>query len=306
MTLRHLRIFIEVAETRKMSLAAQNLYLSQPTVSQAISELEDHYGTLLFERLNRRLFITPAGEKLLACARDVILRYARLEDTMGEYRRSGSLRIGASLTVGTCLMPEVVEDLHAALPQLSVSTHINNTARIEEMLIASELDAACVEGEIHSHDLLCEPVVDDELVLVCAAQHPFWGERELHFSQLSGQRFALRERGSGTRALFEKSLARHGIAPAEGWEAIGTETLLRAVEQDCCLCVIAFSLVRPLLESGRLYMFKNTSGEWTRQFKLVRHKDKFESAFLLAFTDAVRRHAPAQEQPGFSYGLLVE
>ena len=72
MTIRHLKIFIEVAETGKMSAAAKNCYLSQPTVSQAIRELEEHYGVLLFERLSKRLYITESGKKLLTYARQTV------------------------------------------------------------------------------------------------------------------------------------------------------------------------------------------------------------------------------------------
>ena len=69
MTIRHLRIFIEVAKSGNMSKAAERLFISQPTVSQAISELEEYYGVLLFERLNRRLYITEIGKKLFFYAK---------------------------------------------------------------------------------------------------------------------------------------------------------------------------------------------------------------------------------------------
>ena len=82
MTIRHLRIFIEVVKNGSMSAAASRLYISQPTVSQAIRELEEHYGVLLFNRLNRKLYITEAGRKLFSYAKSVVKQFDDLEEKM--------------------------------------------------------------------------------------------------------------------------------------------------------------------------------------------------------------------------------
>lgn len=84
MTIRHLKIFVAVADTGQMSKAARLLYLSQPTVSQAIRELEEHYHVLLFERLSKRLYITEEGKRLLSHAREVLARFDHLEEQMLE------------------------------------------------------------------------------------------------------------------------------------------------------------------------------------------------------------------------------
>ena len=82
MTLRHLKIFVAVAETKSMSAAARRCFITQPTVSQTIHELEEHYHTILFERLSRKLYITEAGKNLLSHARQVIDQFEQLEQSM--------------------------------------------------------------------------------------------------------------------------------------------------------------------------------------------------------------------------------
>ena len=82
MTIRHLRIFAAVVDCGTMHAAAQKLYLSQPTITQAVKELEEHYGCLLFERYGRRLMITPAGQELLGHARELLGVYERMEQSM--------------------------------------------------------------------------------------------------------------------------------------------------------------------------------------------------------------------------------
>ena len=88
MTVRHLRIFAAVVDCGTMHAAAQKLYLSQPTITQAIKELEEHYGCLLFERYGRRLMITPAGQELLGHARELLSVYERMERSMKQNARA--------------------------------------------------------------------------------------------------------------------------------------------------------------------------------------------------------------------------
>lgn len=100
MTIRHLRIFAAVVDCGTMHAAAQKLYLSQPTITQAVKELEEHYGCLLFERYGRRLMITPAGQELLGHARELLGVYERMEQSMKQQAGQKLLRIGATVILG--------------------------------------------------------------------------------------------------------------------------------------------------------------------------------------------------------------
>ena len=173
MTIRHLKIFIAVAETGKMSLAAKKLYLAQPTISQAIHELEAHYHTQLFDRLSKRLYITETGRELLDLARNAVRAFDDLELHMENHTRTEHFRIGATVTVGSCLLPSLLEDFRQKRPQADTFSFIGNTAMIEEKLLKSELDAGIVEGVIKSPDLISIPMVEDYLVLACGKDHPF-------------------------------------------------------------------------------------------------------------------------------------
>ena len=111
MTIRHLRIFVQVAETGKMSDAAKKCFITQPTVSQAIHELENHYQVQLFERLSKKLYITEAGKQLLLYAHSILSQFDVMETNMRELLADNFLRIGATITVGTCLLSFVLNDL---------------------------------------------------------------------------------------------------------------------------------------------------------------------------------------------------
>ena len=99
MTIRHLNIFLAVAEYGTMSAAAEHLYLSQPTVSQAVRELEQHYNCLLFERLGKKLYLTDQGRLLLDKSQEVVMQFRELEELMWNQGQTPVLKLGSTLTV---------------------------------------------------------------------------------------------------------------------------------------------------------------------------------------------------------------
>ncbi len=120
-TLKQLKTFIAVVEYKKMSEAARRLYISQPTVSQIISDLENEYQTRLFERFPRELKITPAGMLLLDSAREIIASHEHLEQSMKHANSLRTLRVGATLTIGNTMMGTLVEELNRQHPDIDVT-----------------------------------------------------------------------------------------------------------------------------------------------------------------------------------------
>lgn len=269
MTIRHLKIFIAVAETGSMSAAANRLYLTQPTVSQTIRDLEDHYQVQLFERLHKKLFITQEGRQLLNLARMTVSDFDNLEISMRRFQERMPLRIGSSLTVGTCLMSSVISDLEEEHPEMELYSFVSNTAEIEQKLLRRELDLAVVEGIIESPELTCIPIVEDSLVLVCGKNHEFYQKEVIYASELEGRRFAIREKGSGTRKLFEQYLSARNIHIQSVWEANCPRTIMNAVIHNNALAVISQRLVRHECMHGTVKIFRYETGEWDRYFKLV-------------------------------------
>lgn len=290
MTIRHLKIFLEVAKTGNMSQAAKQLYLSQPTVSQAIRELEEHYETKLFERLSKRLFITESGKELLLYSRQVVQDFDKLEQEMISVTHHETLRIGASITVGTCLLPLFLQDLRKERPGVITKNCVTNTRSIQELLLKSELDIAIVEGQITSPDLIVTPVIHDYLVMGCSPSHPFASLKNIPLHNLQGQDFAMREKGSGTRALFEYFLNKHHISVNTRWEANCPTTLRKAVIYDNCLTAMSVRLLTDDFKAGLIHPIRLQTAEWDRSFSLVLHKAKLQTPAIQAFTQIVTRY----------------
>lgn len=289
MTIRHLRIFVEVAETGSMSTAAKNCFISQPTVSQTIHELEKHYNVNLFERLSKKLYITPAGKQLLAYARKVLSQFDVLETNMEEYAASDQIRIGATITVGACLLSSIINDMKDLHPLLDTYACVANTSLIERKLLNSELDVALVEGMISSPDLVSVPVVDDFLVLAMAKDHPLAAQKETYLKDLSQYDFVMREKGSGTRKLFEDYLIQNQVPYHIAWEATCLDAIKSAILYNQCISAISVRLVEHEIQNGLIHVILNSDSAWNRNFFLVYHKDKFISEPMRSLQEIMHR-----------------
>lgn len=205
MTLRHMHIFICVCDENNMTKAAARLHMTQPSVSLAIQELEQHYGIRLFERLGKRLFLADAGRKLLTYARHIVNLNEETERAMQDLGGISRLRIGASVTIGESVLVDLLQYVDQNNPRQEVLSEIHNTAELENMLLKDELDLALVEGEIQSEYLVTEAFMEDELVYVASASSIF-ARDGLHVEDLPQTKFFIREQGSGTRDLFEQEM----------------------------------------------------------------------------------------------------
>lgn len=302
MTIRHLKIFIEVARAGKMSLAAQRLFISQPTVSQAIRELEDHYSQKLFERLSKKLYITSFGKELFSYATKVVEQFDNLEKTMNDNLHIENLRIGASVTVGTCLLSKILKEFHNLAPRVNTYAYVNNTTMVEKKLLESDLDIAIVEGEIHSQDLVTTPVIDDYLVLLCNNNHPLSKKEKITLYDLQNQRFAMREDGSGTREFFEQILHKYKIQIQLAYEASSTDTIRRAILDDDCLSLLSIHTFEEDIICGKIHIMKTDLNPLKRSFKLVHHKDKIMTPSIITLKEILKKYKTSD----FMKDLLIK
>jgi DNA-binding transcriptional LysR family regulator len=275
MTIRNLEIFVKVADLGSMTAASEALYITQPTVSQAIAELEGHYGTKLFDRLAKKLYITESGKQLLGYARHIIALHGEMELAMKDPEKSGMLKVGASLTIGAELLPRLVSGFHAGHKELKIHAVIRNTADIESLILRNEVDFALVEGVVHSQSIISEEFMDDELALVCGRSHPLYGKQRVSLEELLRCDFAVREQGSGTRELFESAMVSRNAAWNISWECSGSDGIKSAAAGGIGIGVISRRLVEKELAAGDLCALKVPGLDLRRKFSIAYHKNKY-------------------------------
>lgn len=304
MTIRHLKIFIEVADSGKMSLTASKFFISQPTVSQAIRELEEHYGVLLFERLSKKLYITEKGRKLLSYARNVVKQFDDMEEMMFQANYVEKIRVGATITVGNCILSDVIKNFKEINPHIETYSYVNNTKDIEEKLLRSELDIGIVEGKIKSPDLISIPEVNDYLVLACSTKHPFAKKKTVKLSELAGESFAMREQGSGTRELFERYMLENRMSIKVAFEGNSSDSIKKAVIENHYLAVISIRLVEEEIRNGQIYVIQNMECDWDRHFSVVYHKNKLITEEMESLIEVVKNYKHADILQEISAGKL--
>lgn len=243
-TLKQLHIFIAVAETLQMSEAARRLYLSQPTVSQTIAELEKEFDAALFERTPKVLKLTAKGAIFWEYAQQVVESYARLDSTMKDALHIRELRIGATITIGNTMLAEIVQNLKALHPDIRPHLLVENTQQLEDRLLHNEVDIALIEGIITNDKIAKLPMAEDSLEVICARAHPLWGRKTLEAEALRDQDFILREQGSGTRMIFENYMRTAKIPVRVIAESASSTAIVDMVLHNLGLGVLSRRCVR--------------------------------------------------------------
>ncbi len=283
MTIRHLKIFVAVATTGKMCDAADALFISQPTVSQAIKELEEYYNTLLFERLGRKLHITESGKELLFYASNLLRDFDSIEKKMLEISNHRKVNIGATITIGNCILPELINSLKDMHPEINTYSCISNTEEVENMILNSELDIAIVEGNINNNSLHTIDVLEDSLVLACSKDHPLAKKDSITMENLKNLDFVLREEGSGTRKLFEDYVTKNGIPINIAVQSNCPGSIKNSIVKNNYLSFLSLRLIEEEVLENKIVFFRCSSNYWDRKLKVVYHKDKFIDPILEDF-----------------------
>lgn len=287
-TLRQLKAFIAVAEYRKMSEAANRLYISQPTISQIVSDLENEYQTRLFERSPKELKITQSGLLLLNSAREIVAIYENLEQSMKYVNSLRILRIGATLTIGNTMMGTLVENLTQKYPDMDVRVFVDNTKIIEHRMIHNELDIALVEGIIVRQEIMTDPVLEDNLCIICGKKHPFAAKSSISIEDLRHQDFILREKGSGTRAIFENIMLTHHIPFTTKWECSSRSAIVDAVRHNLGLGILSWRCIEEYVEKGEIFSCPVENVSMKRFFYLCYHQCRPFTSQMQDFADMVR------------------
>ena len=280
MTLRHLTIFRAVCQTESITLAAEHLNMTQPAVSLAVRELEDFYGVQLFERMNRRIYITEAGRTLLQYADTILSQYEESVKVLQEGHSAGTCRFGVHVTFGETALPEILRRLAEQLPQTVVRAFVTNTRENEEMLLRNELDFAVVDNVLHLDSLISTPLYKEPMLAACAPDYRP-GEK-ITLEELAGEKLLLREHGSGTRDSINEVFRSAGLSASAFLDSSSTYALLSCAEKGFGITILPRSLTEDALREGKLKALAVEGGSFFRRYYLAHHKSKY-------LTDSVRQ-----------------
>lgn len=257
MNFNQLLIFHKVAELRHFTRAAEALFISQPAVSKQVHQLEKAVKQPLFTRTGQKVYLTEAGKLLYEYTDRIFALAAEAESALGEMQRleRGRLMLGASTTIGTYLLPELLGRYKAQYPGIDLVVDIANTEEIQNKLLAHRLEVGLVEGSVTHPELFEKVWRQDELVLIASAHSVQTTEEQPTIHQFLAEHppFILREQGSGTRSVLEKALAAQGVDPIHPIMELGSaEAIKRVVAAGLGVSFVSEHTIQLEVASGRL------------------------------------------------------
>jgi len=285
MNFRQLQVFLAINETGSFSAAAKRLHLSQSAISRHAAMLEDLVGCPLLIRSARGAEATEAGAMLADYARRLfdIKDEARTALDALQNSQSGRLRIGASLTIGNYLLPQLLTTFHHCYPEVEIELSVANTATTQQELADHRIDLALTEGFVDNDIFQASAFSDDRLVAVAAPDAPMTRVRHLTLTQLVTYPCVMREPGSGTRAVVEKALADRGLALQQAMSMGSTEAVKRAVIASAGFTITSLRTVETELEAGTLVRLKPNHFYLERPLHLLERKNSEPSPTLARF-----------------------
>lgn len=272
--LNQLEVFVAVAKAGGFSGAAKALYLSQPSVSNHIRNLERSLGVQLVERTTQGARTTPAGDVVLEHARLIFAQLEQLEHRVSQFQGldAGRLMVAGTTTLGTYLLPRLVATFARRAPQVECQVRVGNEEQVEDWLVRGEVAMGLCIDQPREH-LEAEPLFREELVLVAAPDTPLAG-RPLEPADLNGQRFLMREKGSATRRQQEEALRLWGLEDAPRWELWGPDTLKEAVQENLGVALLSEHATARERDSGLLVALSVSPVPPARTVSLVRRGDR--------------------------------
>ncbi|NRQ35448.1 LysR family transcriptional regulator [Nonomuraea sp. NN258] len=286
LNLHRLWIFMTVVECGGFSAAAQKLYLSQPSVSHQVRQLEQALRTTLIDRSGARIRLTPEGEVMLEYAKRVFLladeAVAAIRQVSG--LQIGSLVAGGTTTVGTYLLPPLLAAFRDRHPGIEIGIQVGNAQQIERGLVDGEIGVAVLAGQPGAAQLVSEPILEDRLVLITQPGHRYAGRGAAQPADLAGESFLLREPGSSTRELQEQALETWGLEEAGRSEIWGAETIKQAVAAGLGVSLVSEHCVEQEVADGRLAAVEVAPAPKPRPIVLAHRRDRLlgpaEQAFI--------------------------
>lgn len=293
MTLKHLKIFVAVYREMNITHASETLHMTQPAVTRAIQELEKYYGVRLFERMGRRLCATMCGEELYARAVHITDAFSELEHSLRSWDESGLLRVGASITLGSFLLPELVKTFQTMHPDLKIYATVSKLETIQEKLSDNKIDVALVEGETPSEVIRGECFTRDTLQPIVPPGHPLLSKDTILLQDLLACPLLLRDRGSAGRAFLDHVFAAHGYTATPVWESMSTQALVNATAAGIGISILPAQLVARDIASGKVTAVPVADESFTRNNYIIWHRQKYLTGTMLEFIELCRRSCQA-------------
>ena len=293
---RHLETFCRVADLKSFSKAADDLFLTQPTISGHILSLEHSLSLRLFDRTGREVRLTKAGEVFLRYASKILSSRKDLLNALSEFSHGirGEFSLGASTIPGEYLLPKLMSDFKKDHPHFTLSLKIADTKEIVQWVLQGDVEYGMIGGKLNQNFLHYEKYEKDDIIVVAPSSHPLTKKKKVDLVDLLEEPWIIREEGSGTQMAVEKTLRKKGKSLKQFnvvMEMGSTSSVKEGVKAGLGLAFISKRAVEEELNQGflsRIYI--EGIDPISRQFYIVTHRGRTLSPIGMEFLRFLHRN----------------
>lgn len=292
---RHLLIFVTVCMEGSISAAAKKLYLAQPSVSLTIKELEEHFGQNLFDRLSRKLYITPFGSEVYQYAQRIIAIRDELEQIATSNPAQKIVRVGTGTTIANLFIPKIVKQFNQLHPDIDLTITIDRTSLYPRAIAENKLDIVIMEKIVHEENIIATPLQSSPIVAVCHKEHPLARKECVTAEDFAHVDVLLREKNSATRTAIDLYFDAHRVKIHPKWESIDVMALITAVQQNIGVSFFALSHIYAS-EHKDLVILNIEDFKAEHNVNLYCHRDKRLSPSMNLFIEFYTHYFQALSQ----------
>ncbi|MGH9702570.1 MAG: LysR family transcriptional regulator [Candidatus Acidiferrales bacterium] len=289
---RDLKMLAAIVEEGGVTRAANRLHVTQPALSHQLRNLEEAIGTAVFDRVNKKMILTPAGERLLVSSRIVLDELQRAEaEIRGATRESrGVLRISTECYTCYHWLPSRIQIFAQKFPAVEIKIVVEATRHPFAPLLDGELDLAIASTNVRNRKLIYTPLFQDELVVVMPPDHPLACRPSIGARDFADQHLIIYGMPLQESTVFQKILIPAGVTPRKLSQVQLTEGILELVRAGLGISVLARWAVAPQLARGELKAVPLERGGIKRQWSAVRRRNPSAPPYLIAFVDLLADH----------------
>jgi DNA-binding transcriptional LysR family regulator len=267
MDLRQLEIIQAIAETGSFTACGKKLNVSQSAISRQMLLLEEELGEPLFQRVGRRVRMTPAAESLVQLGQRV---FQDLRDTVGRITDRtrtlrGMLRLAGGMTVCMYVFPPLLKHLKRVHPQLDIRLTVAIAVRSVEDIRSGRVDAGLLTLPVEESDLVTVPVLSEELLLLTMPSHPLARKKRIVPADLSGQPFVLFESGSATRQVIDSFFVTERVEPTVVMDTENVEIIKAMVKTGLGISIVPYQAIAREVRAGQFFCSRIEGQELVRE-----------------------------------------
>ena len=239
-TLHQLKVFEATARHGSFTRAAEELFLTQPTVSIQVKQLTKAVGLPLFEQIGKRLYLTQAGQKLLQTCQEIFERLEQFEMSVSDLKgmKQGQLQL-AVITTAKYFVPRLLGPFCQRYPGIDISLKVTNHQTIQERMTDNQDDLYIISQPPEQPDLKSYLFLENPLIVLAPKSHPLAGKSNVPIQALNDQPFIMREPGSGTRHAVQKLFAKHKVEVKVRLELGSNEAIKQAIAGGLGISVLS-------------------------------------------------------------------